>query len=71
MGITDEERVEILDADGRTHDWDGRGGIPAGEAWIMQDELDRWADGRFVHADLARPDEALAASEEAAALVSS
>jgi hypothetical protein len=49
MGITDEERVEILDPDGRTHDWDGLGGIPAGEAWIMGDELDRWADGRFVH----------------------
>jgi tetratricopeptide (TPR) repeat protein len=49
MGITDEERVEILDPDGRTHDWDGLGGIPAGEAWIMADELDRWADGRFVH----------------------
>jgi hypothetical protein len=49
MGITDEERVEILDPDGRTHDWDGRGAIPAGEAWILVDELDRWADGRFVH----------------------
>jgi tetratricopeptide (TPR) repeat protein len=41
--------VEILDPDGRTHDWDGLGGIPAGDAWIMADELDCWADGRFVH----------------------
>jgi hypothetical protein len=30
MGITRKERVEILDPDGRTHDWDGRGAIPAG-----------------------------------------
>jgi hypothetical protein len=49
MGITDEEREEILDPDGRTHDWDGRGAIPAGEASIMASELDAWADGRFVH----------------------
>jgi hypothetical protein len=49
MGITDEEREEILDPDGRTHDWDERGGIPAGEASIMASELDAWADGRFVH----------------------
>jgi tetratricopeptide (TPR) repeat protein len=49
MGITNEEREEILDPDGRTHDWDGRGGIPAGEASIMASELDAWADGRFVH----------------------
>jgi tetratricopeptide (TPR) repeat protein len=49
MGITDEEREEILDPDGRTHDWDGLGGIPTGEASIMASELDVWADGRFVH----------------------
>ena len=49
MGITDDEREEILDPNGRTHDWDERGGIPAGEASIMASELDAWADGRFVH----------------------
>src|SRR5262249_29492644 len=49
MGITDDEREEIFDPDREVVRVELEGGIPAGEASILADELDASADGRFVH----------------------